>query len=111
VIDIGALRTLISSVPPKIVHQYVLSRLKQDDDDTEEREFSQDCLAQVAFFFKDLTPPRLLHCVRCHGNYFAVENNDRACRVQHDDKSAEVSRTKGGLSSKGHSYESERLDS
>ncbi|KAH8833186.1 hypothetical protein DL96DRAFT_1458498, partial [Flagelloscypha sp. PMI_526] len=98
--DIAAFRTLVSSVPAKIVHQYILARLKDDED-----ELSPECLTQVALFFKDLTAPKLLHCARCHHNYFAVENNDRACRVQHDDKSAEVSRAAGGLSAKGHSYE------
>ncbi|KAI9507516.1 hypothetical protein F5148DRAFT_1204509, partial [Russula earlei] len=50
----------------------------------------------LASFFATLTPPPLLHCVRCHADYTEVENDDRSCHVPHDDESADVARVGRG---------------
>ena len=76
-----ALHALVTSVPPKILHTYVLDNIPAAPPDT---------LATLASFFVTLSPPPLLHCVRCHDDYTDVENGDRSCRVPHDDDSAEV---------------------
>lgn len=91
VTDPTALRALIQSIPPKIVHSYTLSHLSTA---------SPQALTYLSAFFSDLEAPPTLHCVRCHKGYFDVENNDRSCLVGHDDDSAEVERV-----GKGAGYE------
>ncbi|KAI0249985.1 hypothetical protein BJV78DRAFT_1223327 [Lactifluus subvellereus] len=76
-----ALHTLITSIPPKTLHTYVLSHIAAAPSDT---------LVALSSFFATLAPPPVLHCVRCHDDYTEVENNDRSCRVPHDDDSADV---------------------
>ncbi|KAJ7274361.1 hypothetical protein B0H12DRAFT_1228109 [Mycena haematopus] len=91
VTDPAALRALIQSIPPKIVHAYTLAHLSTA---------SPQALTYLSAFFSDLEVPPTLHCVRCHKGYFDVENNDRSCLVGHDDDSAEVERV-----GKGAGYE------
>ncbi|KAI0797162.1 hypothetical protein C8Q75DRAFT_791004 [Abortiporus biennis] len=79
--------TLIKSIPPKILHAYVLAQLPSQP---------ASSLGALSTFFTDLTPPPKLHCVRCHKDFVEVENDDRSCLVPHDDESAEVERV--GLS-------------
>ena len=75
------LHTLITTIPPKTLHTYVLSHIATAP---------PDILVALASFFATLAPPPLLHCVRCHVDYTEVENSDRSCRVPHDDNSADV---------------------
>ncbi|KAH9986346.1 hypothetical protein BJV74DRAFT_753855, partial [Russula compacta] len=76
-----ALYSLVTTIPPKTLHAYVLTHIPVAPPDT---------LLALASFFATLTPPPLLHCVRCHADYTEVENDDRSCRVPHDDDSTEV---------------------
>ena len=76
-----ALHSLVTSVPPKTLHTYVLDNIPEAPLDT---------LAALASFFVTLSPPPLLHCVRCHDDFTDVDNGDRSCRVPHDDDSADV---------------------
>ncbi|KAJ7931543.1 hypothetical protein B0H13DRAFT_851455 [Mycena leptocephala] len=87
VTDPAALRALIQSIPPKILHSYTLSHLSTA---------SPQVLTYLSAFFSDLVVPPTLHCVRCHKGYFDVENDDRSCLVGHDDDSAEVERVGRG---------------
>ena len=76
-----ALLSLVTPIPPKTLHAYVLAHILNSPPDT---------LAALASFFATLKPPPLLHCVRCHADYTEVDNDDRSCRVPHDDESANV---------------------
>lgn len=76
-----ALHSLVTSVPPKTLHTYVLDNIPEAPPDT---------LAALASFFVTLSPPPLLHCVRCHDDFTDIDNGDRSCRVPHDDDSADV---------------------
>ncbi|KAJ7756470.1 hypothetical protein DFH07DRAFT_742637 [Mycena maculata] len=87
VTDPTALRALIQSIPPKILHSYTLAHLATA---------SPGSLTYLSAFFSDLQPPPTLHCVRCHKGYFDVENGDRSCLIGHDDDSAEVERVGRG---------------
>ncbi|KAI0832785.1 hypothetical protein BC628DRAFT_1415032 [Trametes gibbosa] len=80
---IPSLTAHISSIPPKILHAYVLARIPAQAEET---------LPTLAAFFAELAPPPKLHCVRCHKDFVEVENDDRSCLVPHDDESAEVER-------------------
>jgi len=75
------LLTLVKKVPPKILHEYVLKNLPHA---------SLQEAAALTEFFSRLSPPPVLHCVRCHKNYVEVENTDLSCLVHHDDETAEV---------------------
>ncbi|KAH9164096.1 hypothetical protein EDB89DRAFT_2078284 [Lactarius sanguifluus] len=76
-----ALHALVSKIPAETLHAYVLAHLPTAPPDT---------LRALASFFATLRPPAPLHCVRCHSDYIEVENNDRSCRVPHDESSAEA---------------------
>ncbi|KAI0638536.1 hypothetical protein C8Q77DRAFT_1047745 [Trametes polyzona] len=80
---VASLTTHLSSIPPKVLHAYVLSRIAAQPEET---------LPTLAAFFSELAPPPRLHCVRCHKDFVEVENDDRSCLVPHDDESAEVER-------------------
>ncbi|KAH9854983.1 hypothetical protein C2E23DRAFT_725434 [Lenzites betulinus] len=80
---IPSLTAHITSIPPKILHAYVLARIPGQAEET---------LPVLAAFFAELAPPPKLHCVRCHKDFVEVENDDRSCLVPHDDESAEVER-------------------
>ncbi|KAI6124217.1 hypothetical protein EDD16DRAFT_1428905, partial [Pisolithus croceorrhizus] len=81
--DSKALYDLMLTIPPKTLHAYTLTHLRPLSPEP---------------FFATLAPPPLLHCVRCHADFYDIENEekDRACRVPHDDESALVSRVTGG---------------
>ncbi|THH11040.1 hypothetical protein EW146_g8180 [Bondarzewia mesenterica] len=81
--DSASLQSLLTNIPPRTLHTYTLSRLPTAPADT---------LAALSSFFSTLTPPPLLHCIRCHKDFTEVENADRSCLVPHDDDSAEVER-------------------
>ncbi|KAI0658526.1 hypothetical protein C8Q70DRAFT_992201 [Cubamyces menziesii] len=80
---VDSLTTHIASIPPKVLHSYILARIPSQPEET---------LPALASFFSELAPPPKLHCVRCHKDYVEVENDDRSCLVPHDDESAEVER-------------------
>lgn len=92
-----ALHALVSTIPTKTLHAYVLAQLPTAPPDT---------LAALASFFATLTPPPRLHCVRCHSDYTDIENTDRSCHVPHDDDSAYVERV-GIVGRGGSEYETQ----
>ena len=94
-----ALLSLVTPIPPKTLHAYVLAHIPDAPPDT---------LAALASFFAALKPPPLLHCVRCHADYTEVDNDDRSCRVAHDDDSANVERV--GRSGRDNSEYETRYD-
>ncbi|KAI0265822.1 hypothetical protein BC834DRAFT_154263 [Gloeopeniophorella convolvens] len=77
---VQAIYARVASIHPKTLHDYVLAQLPTAP---------QDAHPALVAFFTALTPPPLLHCVRCHKNYTDVENTGRACYVQHDDDEPE----------------------
>ncbi|KAJ6449930.1 hypothetical protein C8R47DRAFT_1108721 [Mycena vitilis] len=82
--DGARLAAFIQKIPAPIVHSYMLSHLSKAH---------PKALACFSAFFSDLAAPPRLHCVRCHKNYFAVENGDRStCVIGHDDESAGIKR-------------------
>ncbi|KAH9173284.1 hypothetical protein EDB89DRAFT_1885112 [Lactarius sanguifluus] len=91
-----ALHALVSKTPAKTLHAYVLAHLPTAPPAT---------LTALASFFATLTPPTLLHCVRCHSDYIEVENNDRSCHVPHDEDSAEAEWV--GMDRNGNEYVTE----
>ncbi|KAF8833904.1 hypothetical protein BDN67DRAFT_976349 [Paxillus ammoniavirescens] len=108
-----ALYQLMLTIPPKTLHAYTLAHLQPQtplpSSSTSSPEFgphaerttpppSPNTVAKLTTFFSTLAPPPLLHCVRCHGDFYAIENDekDKACRVPHDDESALVERVSGG---------------
>ena len=76
-----ALHSLITSIPAKTIHAYLLDKIPAAPPDT---------FASIASFFATLSPPPLLHCVRCHEDYVDIENGDRSCRVPHNESSYEI---------------------
>jgi len=76
-----ALHSLITTIPAKTLHSYVLAHIPTASPDT---------LVSLASFFATIAPPPLLHCVRCHADYMEIENNDRSCRMPHDEESIEI---------------------
>jgi hypothetical protein len=105
--DPTALRSLLLTIPPKILHEYLLTHLSPptplllDSETTPPApSLSPLTITVLTSFFSALTPPPLLHCARCHKGFFDVENDDRSCTVGHDDESAEVERV-----GKGAGYE------
>ncbi|KAL1747278.1 hypothetical protein HDZ31DRAFT_72381 [Schizophyllum fasciatum] len=80
-----ALRALMNTMPAPSLKDYVLQNLEASPVNQE-----------VLDFFKDMAPPPLLHCLRCHSDYFDVENTPTSCRVPHDDESTLVERVGGG---------------
>ncbi|KAL0576589.1 hypothetical protein V5O48_005382 [Marasmius crinis-equi] len=114
--DPSALYELISSVPPKILHEYTLTHLIPPSADSKRgtklnvkqnpiHTPSSVTLTHLTSFFSSLTPPPRLHCVRCHKFYYDAENSDRSCLVAHDDESAEVERVGSGRGESGTQYE------
>ncbi|KAI9467384.1 hypothetical protein BJY52DRAFT_1111901 [Lactarius psammicola] len=91
-----ALHALVSTIPTKTLHAYVLAHLPTAPPDT---------LSALAAFFATLTPPPRLHCVRCHSDYTEIDNDDRSCHVPHDDDSAYVERV--GIGRGGSEYETQ----
>ncbi|KLO05187.1 hypothetical protein SCHPADRAFT_947123 [Schizopora paradoxa] len=75
------LLVLVKKVPPKTLHEYLLKNLPNAS--------LQEATA-LTEFFAQLSPPPVLHCVRCHKNFVEVENTDLSCMVHHDDDTAEV---------------------
>ena len=103
---------LMLTIPPKILHSYTLAHLRPQPPlptstssptpgrlpDNTPRPPSPDTVTKLTAFFSTLAPPPLLHCMRCHKDFYDIENEgkDKACRVPHDDESALVSRVSGG---------------
>ncbi|KAF9235575.1 hypothetical protein BU15DRAFT_77892 [Melanogaster broomeanus] len=107
-----ALYELMLTIPPKTLHAYALARLRPrtplpsssasspgsvPHPERTTPPPSPNTIAKTATFFSTLVPPPLLHCARCHGDFFAIDNEekDNACRVPHDDESALVERVPG----------------
>ncbi|KAL0950294.1 hypothetical protein HGRIS_010273 [Hohenbuehelia grisea] len=86
-VDTSDLLELIRSVPAKTLHTYTLTHLASEP-------VSHPTYAALSSFFSTLTPPPTLHCARCHKSFTDIANDDRACRVAHDDDSAEVARVR-----------------
>jgi len=76
-----ALHYLVTTIPAKTLHSYVLAHIPTASPDT---------LVSLASFFATLAPPPLLYCVRCHADYTGIHNGDSPCFVPHDDDSVEV---------------------
>ncbi|KAG6825348.1 hypothetical protein H0H93_000811, partial [Arthromyces matolae] len=95
--DSSQLRKLIQTIPPQTLHTYTTSHLREPIDGT--------TLLSLTKFFSSLAPPPKLHCVRCHKEFFDIENTDRSCKVPHDDESAEVERVSAKAKGKGTLYE------
>jgi len=76
-----ALHDLVSTIPAKTLHAYVLAHLPTAPPDT---------LSALASFFAALTLPPLLHCVRCNSDYVEIENDNRSCQVPHDESNYEI---------------------
>lgn len=74
-----------------------------------EEALSPETLTTLTQFFRTLTPPPQLHCVRCHKGYFELENTDTSCRVPHDDDSTIVERVGLTLGSKAETATYETL--
>ena len=105
-----ALYDLMLKIPPKTLHAYTLAHLRAQPPlpsispalglhpDNTPRPPSPNTITKLTSFFSTLAPPPLLHCVRCHKDFYDIENEDKdkACRVPHDDESALVSRVSGG---------------
>ena len=107
VTDPTTLYNLIASVPPQTLHSYTLNHLSSAPLtflplQTSTAPPSPRTLTILTQFFASLTPPPRLHCVRCHRDFFELENTDRSCTVAHDDDSAIVERVRTGL---GTEYE------
>ncbi|KAI6101680.1 hypothetical protein EV401DRAFT_2061313 [Pisolithus croceorrhizus] len=106
--DSKALYDLMLTIPPKTLHAYTLTHLRPlSPEPSSSRLYntpgtasppSPDTVTKLHKFFATLAPPPLLHCVRCHADFYDIENEekDKACRVPHDDESALVSRVTGG---------------
>lgn len=106
------LHDLMLTIPPKILHAYTLAHLRPQPlpsttipspalgshADNIPPPPSPNTVSKVAAFFSTLAPPPLLHCMRCHKDFYEIENDekDKACRVPHDDESTLVSRISGG---------------
>ena len=90
-----ALLSLVTRIPPKTLHAYVLAHISDAPPDT---------LASLASFFSTLKPPPLLHCVRCHTDYREVDNDNRSCCVAHDDYGGNIEWI-GGIGRNGSEYE------
>ncbi|KAH0840314.1 hypothetical protein J3R83DRAFT_1326 [Lanmaoa asiatica] len=108
-----ALYDLMRTIPPKTLHAYTLTHLCPQPPlsstsmstpvlglhpENTPRPPSPNTVTKLTAFFSTLAPPPLLHCVRCHKDFYDIENEekDKACRVAHDDESALVSRVSGG---------------
>lgn len=109
--DSKALYNLMLTIPPKTLHAYTLAHLRALSPEPSSSTLynspgtrppisppSPETVTKLHNFFATLAPPPLLHCVRCHAEFYAIENEekDKACRVPHDDESALVSRVTGG---------------
>lgn len=108
-----ALYDLMLTIPPKTLHAYSLAHLRPPPPlpsalksspalglhpGITPRPLSPNTVTKLTTFFSTLAPPPSLHCVRCHKNFYEIENEekDKACRIPHDDESALVSRVSGG---------------
>ncbi|KAG2343571.1 hypothetical protein BDR05DRAFT_1059471 [Suillus weaverae] len=91
VTDSTALYDLVRSVPPQTLHAYTLAHLCPTDDPPLIPP-SPSILTALTHFFRELSPPPQLHCVRCHSSFFELSNTDTSCRIPHDDDSALVDR-------------------
>ena len=104
---------LMLTIPPKTLHAYTLAHLHPQPPisstpmsspalgshpDNATRPPSPDTVTKLVTFFSTLAPPPSRHCMRCHKDFYDIENEekDKACRVPHDDESALVSRISGG---------------
>ncbi|KAI6152521.1 hypothetical protein BKA82DRAFT_4111883 [Pisolithus tinctorius] len=93
--DSKALYDLMLTIPPKTLHAYTLAHLRAlslspssstlYNSPGTRPPISPPCI----IFFATLAPPPLLHCVRCHAEFYAIENEEK-------DKAALVSRVTGG---------------
>ena len=104
---------LMATIPPKMLHAYTLAHLHPQPPPPSTiapspalaslpanilRPPSPNTVTKLTTFFSTLAPPPLLHCARCHKDFYDIENEekDKACRVAHDDESTLVSRVSGG---------------
>lgn len=94
--DIEGLRELIAAVPPKTLHVFLKQRLDVQRPGTKKRPNANvfptlDAdYPVISAFFTGLTAPPKQHCVRCHQDYFDIDNGPRSCVKEHDDDSAIV---------------------
>ncbi|KAL4076437.1 hypothetical protein J3A83DRAFT_4227416 [Scleroderma citrinum] len=109
VADTKPLHNLMLTIPAKTLHAYTLAHLRPQSSSVTSAPAgngaptsdpdppSPETIGKLQKFFATLAPPPLLHCARCHSDFYDIENEekDKACRVPHDDESALVSRIPG----------------
>src|SRR5258706_4846325 len=86
-----SLRGVVQACPPKILHSWILDRL--DPDSQIAFPTLEADMPTISAFFSGLEPPQAKHCVRCHLDYYDVDNGPRSCVMEHDDESAVVVRS------------------
>ncbi|TRM67464.1 hypothetical protein BD626DRAFT_554625 [Schizophyllum amplum] len=80
-----ALRALVLAMPAPALKAFVIQALEESPVEM-----------QLLDFFKDMAAPPLMHCLRCHGDYYDVDNTPISCHIAHDDESTLVERVGGG---------------
>ncbi|KAG9037693.1 hypothetical protein FRB95_004539 [Tulasnella sp. JGI-2019a] len=93
-----ALQAIVRSLPPKTFHNSVLSRLQ---------DATPDQVSVLTQILDGVEPPSLLHCARCHSNYYEEENVERSCVMDHDDNSTEVKHGETTWGCCGHTVDGE----
>jgi len=80
------LKELITHVPPKTLHLFLMQRLDvQKPGRTKKRANAnvfptlQNDFPILSAFFNGLEAPPKRHCLRCHSDYVDIENGPRAC--------------------------------
>ena len=71
------LRALIADIPPITLRNFVLSKLDNP---------SQELADSLSLVLTGLQKPEMLHCLRCHKDYFEDDNTDTICQMPHDDE-------------------------
>lgn len=85
--SLTGLRELVTSVPPKALHIFVMQRLdapgakKGKGKRANENVFPtlEADFPVLSAFFSGLVAPPKLHCKRCHSDYTEIENGPRSC--------------------------------
>ncbi|CAG7848695.1 SubName: Full=Uncharacterized protein {ECO:0000313/EMBL:CCA69083.1} [Serendipita indica DSM 11827] len=103
--NLGGLKELIHTVPPKTLYQFMVQRLdiqkpgargKKKPNPNAFPTLENDFPVLSSFFTGLVVPPKK-HCLRCHSDYFDIENGPRSCVREHDDDSAVVRRSAQGI--------------
>lgn len=80
------LKQLVTQVPPKALHRFLMERLDVQKPGKAKKRANanvfptlQNDFPILSAFFNGLEAPPKLHCLRCHSDYFEIENGPRAC--------------------------------